>query len=255
MTKEGNAGEEKVYTKIEHEGVIKDLQKERTDRQEAQYAAEQSKREAESLRKTIEEMKEKSNEKIELTSDKLKFDGKDEDYATVKDVKQGFKSLEENAAATFKKAQKVAKDLTEQARLKDRFDESCQKQIDKYIRLEPIGLDFETVYKAAIRRIGRNRHEELAILHDKNPGARLYKIGCEDPDIKAKLDLEENQELLNSMESRKVDKSSLTGGVKVKGDEFFTPQEIIAMTPLEAKENLPKIEKSMKHWEELRKKK
>ena len=255
MTKEVDTGEEKVYTEAEHKGLIKDTQSERTKRQDAEFNLDSSRREIESLKKTIADSKAKADEKIELTSDKLQFEGKDEDYATVKDVKLGFKSLEQNATATFKKAQKVAKDLAEQARLKDRFDESCQKQIEKYIKLQPIGLDFETVYKTAIRRIGRNRHEELAILHDKNPGARLYKMGCEDPDIKAKLDLEENQELLKSMENRKVDKSSLTGGVKVKSDEFFTPQEIINMTPLEAKDNLPKIEKSMKHWEELKKKK
>jgi hypothetical protein len=83
----------------------------------------------------------------------------------------------------------------------------------------------------------------------------LYKKGCEDPEIKAKLDLEENQELLKNMGSRKVDKDSLTGGTKVKDTEFYTPEEVATMDPLKAQENLPKIEKSMAHWEELRKKK
>jgi len=57
------------------------------------------------------------------------------------------------------------------------------------------------------------------------------------------------------METRRVEKDSLTGGKPVKSDEFFTPQEVTNMTPLEASKNMPKIEKSMKYWQELRKKK
>ena len=138
---------------------------------------------------------------------------------------------------------------------KEKFDKSCLDATSKYINRKDIGIDFRTVYQAAIRLIGRNNYEELAIFHSANPGERLYKKGCEDPGIKAKLDLEENQELLKNMGNRKVDKDSLTGGTKVKSDEFFTPQEIINMTPLEAKDELPKIEKSVKHWEEHRKQK
>jgi len=243
--------QEKVYTKIEHEGILKDLQGERERYHQAQFELEQNRRELESLRKTTEDLK--SNQKVEPIADSLKFEGKDEDYVTIKDAKANFQNFEKGALDVFKKAQKVAKEIDQQERVMEKFHASCGQAIQKYSRLKDVGLDFDTVYKAAVRLIGRNKYEEQAILHSDNPGERLYKKGCEDPDIKAKLDLEENQELLKDMESRKVDKTSLTGGTKIKNDEFFTPQEVSNMTPLEAKEVLPKIEKSMVHWEQLRK--
>ena len=251
--KEVNVQEEKVYTKIEHDGVIKDLQSERNSRQQAQFSLDASKRELESLRKTIEELK--NSKPIEFASDKLEFEGKDEDYATVKDVRKGFKSVEKESAERFKVAQKAAKVAAEQEIAQQNFDESCGLAEIKYSKLASVGLDFQTVYGVALKRIGRNTYEQAAIFHSKNPGERLYKIGCEDPEIKMKLDLEENQELLQSMETRKVDKEILTGGIKIKSNEFFTPREVKDMTPSEAAANMPKIEKSMIEWQRLRKQK
>ena len=251
-TKEVNQ-EEKVYTKTEHEGLIKDTQSEREKRHQAEYENAMSKSQIEKLTKTVEELTSKINEKAEPIADTLKFEGKDEDYVTIKDAKANFQNFEKGALDVFKKAQKVAKEIDQQEKVMEKFHASCGQAIQKYSRLKDVGLDFDTVYKAAVRLIGRNKYEEQAILHSDNPGERLYKKGCEDPDIKAKLDLEENQELLKDMESRKVDKTSLTGGTKIKNDEFFTPQEVSNMTPSEAQKNLPKIEKSMIYWEELRK--
>jgi len=245
--------EEKVYTKTEHDGLIKDTQSEREKRHQAEYERDMSKSEIETLRKTVEELKSKVNEKTEPIANRLKFEGDDEDAAKVKDVKAGFQNFEKEAMDIFKKAQKVAKEAEKQERDMERFHESCGKAIQKYSRLKDVGLDFDTVYKAAIRLVGRNKYEEQALIHASNPGEAIYKKGCEDPDIKAKLDLEENQELLKNMENRKVDLTSLSGGTKIKNDEFFTPQEVSAMTPSEASKVLPKIEKSQEYWEELRK--
>jgi len=246
-------GKEKTYTEAEYKGIIKDLQGEREQRQRTQFNLDASKRDLEALQKTVEELK--NSKPTELASDKMEFEGKDDDYATIKDVKKGFTSLEKETTARFKAAQKAAKAAADQEIAQEKFDNSLQDAEIKYSRLANVGLDFNTVYRAAIKRIGRNRYEQAAIFHSKNPGERLYKIGCEDPEIKAKLDLEENQELLKSMETRKVDKTSLTGGIKVKSDEFFTPQEVTDMTPQEAQKVMPKIEKSMKYWQELKKKK
>lgn len=245
--------EEKTYTKAEYEGIIKDLQGERSNRQQSQFNLDASKRELESLRKTVEELK--NSKPTELASDKLEFEGKDEDYATVKDVRRGFKSLEKDATAKFKTAQKAAKAAADQEIAQENFDESLRLAGIKYSKLANVGLDFQTVYNAAIKRIGRSRYEQAAIFHSKNPGERLYKIGCEDPEIKMKLDLEENQELLQSMETRKVDKEILTGGTKVKSDEFFTPQEVKDMDVSEAAKNMDKIDKSMAEWRRLKKQK
>ena len=253
MDNDKGDAQEKTYTEAEYKGIIKDLQGEREQRQRTQYDLDASKRDLDALQKTIEESK--NSKPIELVSDKMEFEGKDEDYATVKDVKKGFKFLEKSATATFKTAQKAAKAAADQEIAQENYDNSLRDADIKYSKLANVGLDFRTVYRAAIRRVGRNEYEQKAIFYSKNPGERLYKIGCEDPEIKAKLDLEENQELLKSMETRKVDKESLTGGIKVKSDEFFTPQEVRDMTPQEAQKNLVKIEKSMAHWQELRKKK
>ena len=242
--------EEKVYTDKEYKGLLKDVQGERDRYHQAQFELEQSRRELESLRKTAEDLK---SQKVEPITDSLKFEGKDEDYVTVKDAKANFQNFEKGALDVFKKAQKVAKEIDQQEKVMEKFHASCGKAIEKYAYLKDVGLDFDAVYKAAVRMLKGNKYEEQAILHSDNPGERLYKKGCEDPDIKAKLDLEENQELLKDMESRKVDKTILTGGTKIKNDEFFTPQEVKNMTPAEAKEVLPKIEKSMICWEELRK--
>ena len=253
-TKEVNQ-EEKVYTKTEHEGILKDLQGEREKRQQAQFESESGKRDIETLRQTVEDLKLKINEKAEPISDNLKFEGKDDDYVTVKDAKANFQNFEKGAMDVFKKSQVVAKEIDQQERVMEKFHASCGKAIQKYSHLKDIGLDFDAVYKAAVRMMRGNKYDEQAILHSDNPGERLYKKGCEDPDIKAKLDLEENQELLKDMETRKVDKTSLTGGTKIKSDEFFTPKEVSDMTPLEAQKVLPKIEKSMKYWAEMTNKK
>jgi hypothetical protein len=243
--------EDKIYTKTEHDGIITDLQKERSDRQEAQFNLDQSRRDIESLKKTVEELKNASP--VKLASDDIKFEGEEDDYAKVKDVKMGFKNLEKEATATFKKAQIAAKAAAEQEVLKTKFDESCADAITKYSKRASIGLDFQTVYLAAVKRIGRNKYDELAIFHSRNPGEALYKKGSEDPDIKAKLDLEENQELLKNMDTRRVDKDSLVGGGEIKkNDEFFTPQEVSAMKPQEAVKVLDKIEKSRIYWQECR---
>jgi len=245
--------QEKTYTEAEYKGIIKDLQGERSNRQQIQFSLDAGKRENESLRKAIEELK--NSKPVELASDKLEFEGKDEDFATVKDVKRGFKSVEKESAERFKAAQKAARIAAEQEIAQRNFDESCRLAEIKYSKLASVGLDFKTVYGVALKRIGRNEYEQAAIFHSKDPGERLYKIGCEDPEIKMKLDLEENQELLQSMETRKVDKEILTGGIKIKSNEFFTPREVKNMAPSEAAKQMPKIEKSMAEWQRLRKEK
>ena len=249
----GDIQEEKVYTKAEHEGIIKDLQNERSSRQQSQFELDTSRRELESLKKTVEELK--NSKPTELISDKLEFEGKDEDYLTVKDAKRGFKSVEKGATEIFKTAQQAAKAAAKQELAQENYDESCRLADLKYSKLAKVGLDFQTVYRAAIKQVGRNAYEQAAIFYSKNPGEGLYKLGCEDTEIKMKLDLEENQELLQSMDTRKVDKEILTGGTKVKSDEFFTPREVQNMTPSEAAENMDKVDKSMVEWERLRKEK
>ena len=151
------------------------------------------------------------------------------------------------AIAKTKAAEKAAKAAADYKTAKANYDNSCRLAEEKYSRLASVGLDFKTVYQAAIKRIGNNKFEQAAIFHSKNPGERLYKIGCEDPEIKAKLDLEENQELLNSMDSRKVDKDSLKGS-KVKDGELYTPEKVKGMSVKQIMEHLPEIQEAQKKW-------
>ena len=235
----------KSYTETEYKGIIKDLQNERSKRQEIEFQLSQSKGDIEALRKTVEELK--NSKPTELVSEKLEFEGKDDDYATVKEVKKNLKRLEKEAIAKTKAAEKAAKAAADYKTAKANYDNSCRLAEEKYSRLASVGLDFKTVYQAAIKRIGNNKYEQAAIFHSKNPGERLYKIGCEDPEIKAKLDLEENQELLNSMDSRKVDKDSLKGS-KVKDDELYTPEKVKGMSVQQIMEHLPEIQEAQKKW-------
>jgi hypothetical protein len=240
---------EKTYAEVEYKGIIKDLQDERNKRQQIQFEADQSRRQMDALKQTIKDLEEKVSQKSEVSvSEKLKFEGKDEDYATVKDVKEGFTTLEKEATKKFQAAAKAANEAAKQEMLMEKFHASCQKAIEKYANRKDIGLDFETVYRAAVKLIGGNQYEEQAIFHSVNPGEALYKRGCEDPEIKMKLELEENQELLKDMGTRKVSKEILSGVPQPKSTEFFSLKEIAGMSVKEAQANLPKIEKSMEHW-------
>ena len=252
---EKEVNQEKTYTQSEHDGLINDARSEREKRHQAEYERDTSKSQIEKLTKTVEELTLKIDEKAEPIADKLKFEGDDEDAAKVKDVKKGFEIFGKEAMNVFKKAQQVAKEAEKQERVMEKFHTSCDVATQKYSRLKEVGLDFETVSKAGIRLLRGNKYEEQAILHSNNPGERLYKKGLEDPDIKQKYDLEENQALLKNMDNRKVDLTGLSGGTKIKSNDLFTPQEVANMTPVEALKNLAKIEKSKIWWEEERKKK
>lgn len=241
-----DTAEGKVYSEKEYGGIIRDLQSERSNRQQVQFDLEQSRRENESLKKTVQDAQAKKDEK--LIVDDVEFEGEPGDFVSKGEIKKHLGEFEKAAVKKFTDAQKVVAEKTEQDTLKTNFRSSCQDAITKYAGLKDIGLDFDTVYRAAIRLIGGNQYEEMAIFHSKDPGERLYKKGCEDPEVKMKLDLEENQEILKIMETRKVDKKSLVGSTKTGDKDYFTPQEVALMKPKEAQANLAKIEKSMEKW-------
>ena len=252
MTDKDVTQEDKIFTKKEHDGVIKDLQSERDQRHEIQYKFEQSQRDIDSLKKTVDEMK--KSVPTEPISKRLKFDGEDNDNVTVKEVKTVFENFEEEAEKKLLKAQKAAQKEAATEVLKEKYRSSCFKAREKYLDRKDIGLDFDTAYQKAIRLLGGNQYDELAILHSSNPGERLYKLGCEDPEMVQKLKLEANQELLKDMGTRKVDKTSLQTSTDTKDKEFYSLKEIAGMDVKEAQTNLPKVEKSMEHWASLTKK-
>jgi len=233
--------EEKTYTQKEHDGVIKDLQKERQDRQQFGFELSQSQTQLASLRKENEELKRKSEEK---ETKKSVIEGEDEDILTKKDGRD----IESKVMDSIKKAQAVVKAAETKERLDANFKKSVAAAKIKYADRKDIGLDWEPVYQAAIKRVGGREFKELDIYNSDNPGEELYEEGLKDPEIKEKLELAKNEKILDAMGNRKVDKKGLTGESKQYGFKFYTSDEVAAMKPEEAQKVLKDIEKSMEKW-------
>jgi len=233
--------EEKTYSETEHKGVISDLQKERQQRHDSEFKFSQSQAQLESLRKENEELKRKSEEK-EIK--KSVIEGEDGDILTKKDGRE----IESKVMTSIDKAQKLVKERDDKERLDANYQKSLTAAQTKYADRKDIGLDFETVRQAALRRIGGRKYKQLDIYTSDNPGEELYKEGLEDPEMKEKLALVKNEKILDDMGNRKVDKKGLTGETKQYGFHFYTIDEVAAMKPEEALKVKPDIDKSMLKW-------
>jgi len=232
---------EKTYSQKEHDGVISDLQEERTKRHDTEFRFSQSQSQLESLRKENEELKRKAEEK-EIK--KSVIVGDDEDILTKKDGRD----IESKVMTSIEKAQKIVKERDEKERLEANYQKSCNAARIKYADRKDIGLDWETVRIAALGRVGGRKYKEMDIYTSDNPGEELYEEGLKDPEIKAKLELAKNEKILDAMGNRKVDKKGLTGDTKVLGFHYYTPDEVAAMKPEEALKVKPDIDKSMLKW-------
>ena len=240
--------EEKTYTQIEHDGVIKDLQGERTKRQDSEFKFSQSQAQLESLTKENEELKRKAEDKETKRS---VIEGEDEDVLTKRDGR----NIEAKVMTSIEKAQKLVKerDVKEKEKekkdvLETKYQKSLTAARTKYADREDIGLDFEKVRQAALRRIAGRQYKQMDIYTSDNPGEELYKEGLEDPEIKEKVELLKNEKILDNMGNRKVDKKGLTGETKQYGFKYYTPDEVAVMKPEEALKVKPDIDKSMEKW-------
>ena len=245
-TKEGQetldeGTEEKTYSEVEHKGVIADLQRERTDRQQKTFELSQAQSRLVALEKENKELKEKEET---TKAKKSVIEGEDEDILTKKDGRD----IESKVMDSIKKAQVVVKAADEKERLDVNFKKSCTAARTKYADRKDIGLDWEPVYQAALRQIGGRGYKELDIYHSDDPGEELYQEGLKDPEIKAKLELAKNEKILDAMGNRKVDKKGLTGESTKYGFKYYTPEQVEVMTPEEAQKVLPDITKSMEKW-------
>lgn len=233
---------EKTYDQKHVDGLVKDLQGERSERQKYQFELDQTKKEIESLKQAVQGFETKKEQKS-VTS-KLRF-GDDEEMVTNKQLKENLKDLEETATDKIEKAQKAINEADKQTKLKVKYQESCKAAITKYIDRKDIGLDWEVVYQAAIRQIGGNKYAELALYTASNPGEAIYKKGCEDPEIKEKLALLKNKDVLDTVDKHKVDKKGLDGTGK---DEIYTLEKVSKMTQKQIMKNLPEIQEAQKNW-------
>lgn len=233
--------EEKAYTQKEHDGVISDLQKERQQRHDSDFKFSQSQSQLESLKKENEELKRKSEEK---ETKKSVIEGEDEDILTKKDGRD----IETKVMTSIEKAQKIVKERDDKERLEVNYQRSLRAARTKYQDRKDIGLDFETVRQAALSRIGGRKYKQLDIYTADDPGEELYQEGLKDPEMKEKLKLVKNEEILDTMGNRKIDKKGLTGETKNYGFHFYTVDEVAAMKPEEALKVKKDIDKSMLKW-------
>jgi len=233
--------EEKIYTKKEHDGVIKDLSKERQLHHESEFKFSQSQSQLESLRKENEELKRKAEEKEIKRS---VIEGEDEDILTKKDGRD----IESKVMASIEKAQKIVKERDDKEKYQKNYNKSEVAARTNYANRKDIGLDYETVKQAALLRIAGREHKQLDIYQSDDPAEELYQEGLKDPEIKAKLELAKNEKILDTMGNRKVDKKGLTGETKQYGFHFYTVDEVAAMKPEEALKVKPDIDKSMLKW-------
>ena len=232
---------EKTYTETEHKGVISDLQRERTDRQQKTFELSQAQSRLTALEKENKELREKEET---AKAKKSVIEGEDEDVLTKRDGRD----IEAKVMTSIEKAQKIVDERNEKARLEANYQKSCNAARIKYADRKDIGLDFETVRQAALGRVGGRKYKEMDIYTSDDPGEELYEEGSKDPEIKAKLELAKNEKILDTMGDRKVDKKGLTGETKKYGFHYYTSDEVAAMKPEAAQKVLPDIEKSMPKW-------
>jgi len=149
---------------------------------------------------------------------------------------------------SIKKAQDVVKERDDKERYQMNYNKSERTARTKYSIRKKIGLDYETVKQAALLRLRGREHRQLDIFQSDNPAEELYEEGLKDPEIKEKLELKENEKILETMGDRKVDKKGLTGETKTYGFHFYTADEVAVMSLDEASKHKDDIEKSSLKW-------
>lgn len=234
-------GKEKTYSQVEHDGVIGDLRDERSKRHESDVKFSQSQSQVESLIKENERLKREAEDKEKKKS---VIKGEDEDILTKRDGRD----IETKVMDSIKKAQDIVKKKSDNERYQVNYNKSERAARTKYSTRKKIGLDYETVKQAALLRISGREHRQLDIFQSDNPAEELYEEGLKDPEIKEKLELAENEKILDTMGDRKVDKKGLTGETKQYGFHFYTADEVAAMSLDEALKHKDDIEKSSLKW-------
>jgi hypothetical protein len=232
---------EKTYSQVEHDGVIGDLRDERSKRHESDVKFSQSQSQVESLTKENEKLKREAEDKEKKKS---VIEGEDGDVLTKRDGRD----IETKVMDSIKKAQDIVKKKGDNERYQVNYNKSERAARTKYSTRKKIGLDYETVKQAALLRISGREHRQLDIFQSDNPAEELYEEGLKDPGIKEKLELAENEKILDTMGDRKVDKKGLTGETKQYGFHFYTADEVAAMSLDEALKHKDDIEKSSLKW-------
>lgn len=233
--------EEKKFTQTEHDGVITDLRDERAKRHDSDLKFSQSQAQMDSLKRENEKLKKEAEDKEKKKS---VIEGEDGDILTKKDGRD----IETKVMGSIKKAQDIVKKEADKETYQRNYNKSERAARTKYSTRKKIGLDYETVKQAALLRLSGREHRQLDIFQSDNPAEELYEEGLKDPEIKEKLELKENEKILETMGDRKVDKKGLTGETKTYGFHFYTADEVAVMSLDEASKHKDDIEKSALKW-------
>jgi len=210
-----------VIPKKQFDGVLQDLREERRLRQYFANQVEESKRKVEEIQAQLKQIQEEKQNKV--------FDeivpGEKDEPVTKEGLIKAYKALQE--------AEKQKKDAEERQKRAMNFNESINKVTAKYADRAKYGLDFDSlrpiIDRELARKVAENPYYKEALLYEKNPAEILYKMALEAPDVREKVKLIDNDELLSKVEGRKVDKTNLTG-TQITPPKELTEAEIVNMS-------------------------
>ena len=219
--------------KKQFDGVLKDLQEERRLRQYFANQVEDSKKKVDELQTQFKKIQEDKQNKI---FDEIVPGEKDEPV-----TKEGLV----NAYKAMKQAEKVQKDNNDRQVRAKNLNDSVIKSTTKYTERSKYGLDFDSLRPVIDRELARKVAEnpnyvENYLLYEREPGEVLYELALKAPDVKERMKLIDNKELLSKIEGRKVDKTDL-GGTHTAPPAELTEAEIVNMKP----------EERIKRWKEI----
>ncbi len=113
------------------------------------------------------------------------------------------------------------------------------------------GLDWDTLYPT-IQRIyatkkSSNPAWEESLLYESNPAKILYDMVLQEPDVKERAKMFDNQKVLGNMENRKTDKSAVDASSSTpKPKKGLTSAEIANMSPQEVVKRKTEIDEFLK---------
>ncbi len=230
---ETGEGAQETVPKKQFDGLLRDIQEERRLRQYFATQVDETKRAAEEMRRQLQKLEEERQNK--------EFDkyvpGDNEEPITKADLMKAYEYM--------KQTERAQKQAEEMQRRRINLNESINKTTAKYANRAKYSLDFDSLRPVIDRELSRKIAEnpnfvEGFLLYEKDPGEVLYEMALKAPDVKDRLKLIENDELLSKVEGRKVDKTDL-GGTHVSLSGELTEEKIMKMSH----------EERAKHWKEI----
>jgi len=216
--------DEETVSKKSFDGIRNELIQTRQDKQ---MLTNQLSEMQQQLRETQSQIKSLETAKNDKELNELL--GDDDEPVTNAKLKSAWNAL--------KQREQQQKSVLERQEKLQNLNNSVSKMITETQDKAKFGLDWNTLHPV-IQRIyamkkAANPYWENHLLYESNPAKTLYKLALEEPDVQERVKLMENGKVLNSMENRKTDKSSVEGGSSANTGKKLTLADIARMTPKE----------------------